>query len=179
MFGHDDKKQDDQDYAHQNEQVAPTDNPSPQPADPIATPTLSSDSGTQSSDDSWQDAVSPAGGFPTPASQKSHVAMTSPDEPASDAVSDKDDEIVNVENNDLVVIKQQALTELFPLVDKLDQTPDERFRTLMMMIQASDNQGLIKSAYEAAHKIADEKTKAQALLDVVNEINYFTHQPES
>lgn len=49
----------------------------------------------------------------------------------------------------------------------------------MMMIQASDNQNLIQSAYEAAHKITDENVKAQALLDVVNEINYFTHQPES
>jgi hypothetical protein len=44
------------------------------------------------------------------------------------------------------------------------------------MIQASDNQALVKDAYDAAQKITDEKTKAQALLDIVNEINYFTHQ---
>ena len=46
----------------------------------------------------------------------------------------------------------------------------------MMMIQASDNQELIKTAYEAAQAIPDEKVKAQALLDIVNEINYFTQQ---
>jgi hypothetical protein len=47
----------------------------------------------------------------------------------------------------------------------------------MMMIQASDNQDLIKEAYSAAQAITDEKTRAQALLDIVNEINYFTsHQ---
>jgi hypothetical protein len=44
----------------------------------------------------------------------------------------------------------------------------------MMMIQASDNADLIPEAYETANQIPDEKVRAQALLDVVNEINYFT-----
>ena len=78
--------------------------------------------------------------------------------------------------NDLLDIKQQALQQLTPLVDHLDQTPEEKFRTTMMMIQASDDQSLVKIAYEAAKSIGDEKAKAQALLDIVNEINYFTHQ---
>lgn len=77
-------------------------------------------------------------------------------------------------NSDLLDIKQQALTELSPLVGHLNQSPEEKFRTTMMMIQASDNQDLIKTAYEAAQAIDDEKVKAQALLDIVNEINYFT-----
>lgn len=77
-------------------------------------------------------------------------------------------------SNDLLGIKQQALTELSPLVGHLEQTPEEKFRTTMMMIQASDNQELIKVAYDAAQAIPDEKVKAQALLDIVNEINYFT-----
>ena len=42
------------------------------------------------------------------------------------------------------------------------------------MIQAADNDKLIPVAYEAAKAIADEKARAQALLDIVNEINYFT-----
>jgi hypothetical protein len=76
--------------------------------------------------------------------------------------------------NDLIDIKSQALKQLSPLVNHLQQTPEEKFRTTMMMIQASDNQDLIKDAYEAAQQITDDKSKAQALLDVVNEINYFT-----
>lgn len=76
--------------------------------------------------------------------------------------------------DDLLDIKQDALQALTPLVDHLDQTPEERFRTTMMMIQASDNHSLIKIAYEAAQKITNEKERAQALLDIVNEINYFT-----
>jgi len=77
--------------------------------------------------------------------------------------------------NDLIDIKQQALGQLSPLVGHLDQSPEEKFRTTMMMIQASDDQSMIKSAFEAAKAISDEKTRAQALLDIVNEINYFTH----
>lgn len=78
--------------------------------------------------------------------------------------------------DDLLHIKQQALQQLSPLVNHLDQTPEEKFRTTMMMIQASDDQTLIQSAYDAAKDIQDEKARAQALLDIVNEINYFTQQ---
>jgi hypothetical protein len=82
----------------------------------------------------------------------------------------------SVSPDDLLDIKQNALQQLTPLLGHLDQSPEERFRTTMMMIQASDNQDLLKAAYEAAQQIEDEKTRAQALLDVVNEINYFTQQ---
>jgi hypothetical protein len=76
--------------------------------------------------------------------------------------------------DDLLQLKQQALAQLTPLVDQLDQTPEEKFRTKMMMIQSTDDHTLIKDAYEAAQQITDEKSRAQALLDIVNEINYFT-----
>jgi len=83
---------------------------------------------------------------------------------------------VSTDNGELTSIKQEALQQLSPLVDQLDQTPEEKFRTTMMMIQAADNQSLIKTAYDAAQQIKDEKERAQALLDVINEINYFTQQ---
>lgn len=79
-------------------------------------------------------------------------------------------------DQELLSLKQQALSELTPLVDHLEQTPEEKFRTTMMMIQSTDNQALIKEAYAAAQAIPDEKARAQALLDVINEINYFTQQ---
>jgi hypothetical protein len=79
-------------------------------------------------------------------------------------------------DGDLMAIKQAALQNLTPLVDELPQTPEDKFKTMMMLIQASDNSALIKKAYDAANTIRDEKTRAQALLDVVNEINYFTQQ---
>jgi hypothetical protein len=109
---------------------------------------------------------------------------TTPAEPAAETVSvgaapaaPVADAAIDTSDEDLIQIKQQALQQLSPLVGHLEQTPEEKFRTTMMMIQASDNQGLIKEAYSAAQEIEDEKTRAQALLDIVNEINYFTqHQ---
>lgn len=101
----------------------------------------------------------PQSANPTPAASSLSPATTGP-----------------VSTDDLLDIKQGALQQLTPLLGHLDQSPEEKFRTTMMLIQASDNQGLLKDAYEAAQQIEDEKTRAQALLDVVNEINYFTQQ---
>ncbi len=82
--------------------------------------------------------------------------------------------VSSVPEEDLLQIKTEALKNLAPLVGHLDQSPEEKFKTTMMMIQASDNAELIRDAYHAAAQISDEKARAQALLDVINEINYFT-----
>jgi hypothetical protein len=81
--------------------------------------------------------------------------------------------------DDLISIKQEALQNLKPLIGHLEQTPEEKFRTTMMMIQAAGDQSLIPDAYAAAKKISDDKVRAQALLDVVNEINYFTQHTQA
>ncbi len=80
--------------------------------------------------------------------------------------------------NDLIDIKQKALRLLSPLINHLDQSPEEKFHTTMMMIQASDDQSLVNTAFQAAQQITDEKSRAQALLDIVNEINYFIQQQD-
>lgn len=96
---------------------------------------------------------------------------------ASPAYTDTPQNSTNTHTpSDMLAIKQQALSQLSPLVSHLDQTPEEKFRTTMMMIQASDDDSLIPVAYEAANAIEDEKSKAQALLDVINEINYFSQK---
>ena len=99
----------------------------------------------------------------------------------TNAVSESQpDDLVNPDTSsggsadELLSIKQQALQQLTPLVDHLDQSPKEEFRTTMMMIQATDNQDLVKKAFDAAQKIEDDKERAQAFLDIINEINYFT-----
>jgi hypothetical protein len=81
------------------------------------------------------------------------------------------------EGGDLLEIKRSALQSLLPIVGKLDQSPEERFQTLLMVIQASDNPELIKEAYETAGKISDESKRAQALLAIINEVNFFTQPP--
>lgn len=128
---------------------------------------------------SLDNVLSPAGGYPkTPSIAVQPADDPTPPTPPEEPELDTSLQPTLSQTEDLVTIKQHALEELLPLVDKLDQTPEERFKTLMMLIQASDNQDLVEPAYEAAHSITDEKIKAQALLDVVNEINYFTQQLE-
>ena len=97
-------------------------------------------------------------------------------EPNEDSTPPADQPESKPNEDALIGLKEQALTSLSPLVNHLDQTPEEKFKTMMMLIQASDNSSLIKQAYEAANQIPDEKIRAQALLDVINEINYFTQK---
>jgi hypothetical protein len=74
----------------------------------------------------------------------------------------------------LAGMKQQALEHLEPLVDHLDQSAEESFKTTMMMIQANDNHMLLEKALEQAKQIEDDKVRANAMLDIINEINYFS-----
>lgn len=101
--------------------------------------------------------------------------------PASTPASEPTQEEPNKpsSDNELLEIKKQALSQLSPLVSHLDQSPEEKFKTFMMMIQASDDQSLIKQAHEVAGQISDDKAKAEALLDIINEINYFTQQSDN
>lgn len=116
-------------------------------------------------------AVSLDNGSSSPSSdQSSTEADSTTQSPAPDTTTTPSDN----KNSDLIQIKTEALQQLSPLVNHLDQTPEEKFKTTMMMIQASDDQSLIKPAFEAAKQIKDDKVRAQAFLDIINEINYFT-----
>lgn len=83
-------------------------------------------------------------------------------------------------NSDLESIKKDALSELRPLVDKLDVSPEEKFDTYLLLLRSTDDQALISPAYEAARSIADEARRAQALLDIIKEIDYLSNpQPQA
>lgn len=75
---------------------------------------------------------------------------------------------------ELESIKKTALEELRPLVDKLDLPADEKFDTLLLLIRSTDDKSLVSAAHEAARAITDETKRAQALLDVIKEIDYFS-----
>lgn len=71
-------------------------------------------------------------------------------------------------------IKKDALTELRPLVDKLNVSAEERFDTYLLLIRSTDDKSLIGPAHEAAKEIKDDARRAQALLDVIKEIDYLS-----
>lgn len=80
----------------------------------------------------------------------------------------------NGADDDLMSVKQKALEQLSPLVDHLDLPADQKFDTYMEILRASDDKSLVQPAFDAAQKIESEDKRAQALLDVVNEVNYLT-----
>lgn len=81
---------------------------------------------------------------------------------------------IPIADNDLNGVKKDALTELRPLVDKLDLSPEEKFDTYLLLIRSTDDKALIAPAHEAARNIADEARRAQALLDIIKEIDYLS-----
>jgi hypothetical protein len=53
-------------------------------------------------------------------------------------------------------------------------SPDEKFDLCLMLLRSTDDKSLIPSTYEAAKNITDETKRAQALLDVIREIDFLT-----
>lgn len=81
-------------------------------------------------------------------------------------------------DSNLDTIKKDALSELRPLVDKLNVAPEEKFDTYLLLLRSTDDKALIAPAHEAARNIADEARRAQALLDIIKEIDYLSN-PQS
>lgn len=77
-------------------------------------------------------------------------------------------------STDLDSIKKDALGELRPLIDKVELPAEEKFDTYLMLIRSTDDSSLIGPAHAAAQGIADEKRRAEALLDIIKEIDYLS-----
>lgn len=77
-------------------------------------------------------------------------------------------------------VKQDAINELRPLVDKLNLAPEEKFDTYLLLIRSTDDKALVAPAHEAAKQITDEARRAQALLDIIKEIDFLSGaQPQA
>lgn len=87
---------------------------------------------------------------------------------------DKPDHTAKSSSGDLDGIKASALEALRPLVGKLKLPAEERFDTLLLIIRSTDDQSLLNQAHDAAKEITDDTRRAQALLDVIKEIDYFS-----
>lgn len=91
-------------------------------------------------------------------------------------VSDTTSPLAPVDAGPLADIKKDALNELRPLVDKLSISPEEKFDTYLLLIRSTDDRDLIGPAHEAAKAIQDESRKAEALLEIIKEIDYLSRQ---
>lgn len=78
--------------------------------------------------------------------------------------------------NSLDDLRQKALRDLRPIVDRVELNDEESFDVLLLLIRETDDESLLPRAYEAARQIQDEARRAQALLDVIKETDYFKHK---
>lgn len=76
----------------------------------------------------------------------------------------------------LADIKTNALNALRPLIGRVDLPAEEKFDTYLMLIRSTDDSSLIEPAHTAAQNITDEKRKAEALLDIIKEIDYLSRK---
>lgn len=148
-----------------------------------ATPDPSSTSGLQFEEtplaSSTPAPADPTAGPATPLPAPQQIVPPAPEEataPATDTDSGPVTTPPPVAATGLEAIKKEALEDLRPLVTTLDIPPDEKFDTMLLIIRSTDDQSLVQPAYEAAKTITDEKKRAEALLDIIKEIDYFSNQ---
>lgn len=138
---------------------APEPDPTPDPATPAATP--ANESPLQ-----FEETPVPAPVAPAPVEPA--TASSTPQPAEAPAAS-----------NDLESIKKDALGELRPLIGKVDLPAEEKFDTYLMLIRSTDDTSLIGPAHEAAQGIADEKRRAEALLEIIKEIDFLSHKGQT
>ena len=128
---------------------------------------------SQAADDNLNfEETNPAPTIPTPVEPT--AINTAPVVEDTTPVIDVPAPIASAADPALDSIKQAALNELRPLVDKLDVSPEEKFDTYLLLLRSTDDRDLIAPAHDAAVAITDEARRAQALLDIIKEIDYLS-----
>jgi len=114
----------------------------------------------------------------TPAVELAPADPISLDPPVADAAAPATPISINrsIDGPALDGIKNQALSELRPLLDHVDLPAEEKFDTYLMLIRSTDDASLIEPAHVAARNIADEKKKAESLLEIIKEIDYLSRK---
>ncbi len=111
---------------------------------------------------------------PPPAADDAAAAADATAAIAPEPVTPAEPQPMPAVSSDLDDVKQEAITELRPLVDKLTLEPEEKFDTYLLLIRSTDDKSLIAPAHEAAKAITDEARRAQALLDIIKEIDFLS-----
>ena len=68
---------------------------------------------------------------------------------------------------DLDKVKSMALSDLRPILEKVDIAPEKKFMIYKDIIDLTEDKACIEPAYNSARLIADEKAKGEALVFIV------------
>lgn len=102
---------------------------------------------------------------PTPSIQPLNTPLASA--PESSSLSDSD----SAPALNMHQIKEAALRDLVPLIDRLNITPSQKFNLYRNVFENLKDYTIIEPAYHAATEIPDERERAEALLYLVDSID--------
>ncbi|MBQ8992337.1 hypothetical protein IJ103_02585 [Candidatus Saccharibacteria bacterium] len=74
-------------------------------------------------------------------------------------------------SGDLDSVRETALKELVPIIDKAGLSADRQFGIITAVVESSHDKSFIPKAFEAARNIPDDKLRAEALLKIVGLID--------
>lgn len=72
---------------------------------------------------------------------------------------------------DLARVKNSALLDLRPILDRVELPAENKFKIYKEIITSTKDKAAIEPAYNAAKQIADDRERAEALLFIVNTID--------
>ncbi len=88
-------------------------------------------------------------------------------------MNDSQIENTNEELNNLRTIRDEAINALAPNIDRMEGVDGERkIRIYMSAARITNSSKLFRLAYEAAKNIPDAATRAEALIDIIQDSGY-------
>lgn len=95
-------------------------------------------------------------------------------------MNDSQIENTNEELNNLYAIRKEAINSLIPDMEKVEGVDEERkVEIYMTAARITNNSNLIRLAYGAAKNIPDTVTRAETLIDIIQEANYAINKLEN
>lgn len=118
-------------------------------------------------------ASQPAGGMMPPVGQPSGMKMPQPAMPQMPSMPPMGGAYGRPMGygSDISKVKEAALKELFPIMDRVEVEPEKRFLLYQEMLTTMRDKAVIAPAYEAARQIRDDKVRADSLLYLINSID--------
>lgn len=80
-------------------------------------------------------------------------------------------DVKEVSSSDMDSLRSRALAELAPIVDNLDVSKEQKYHTVMDAFEVTQEDNMLHKAFDFASDIADEKQKAEALKEILDNLS--------
>ena len=77
---------------------------------------------------------------------------------------------------ELSALRDKTLNYLSDMIRDINQSPEEKFKTLLTIFRGTSDKSLLVSALETAEQITDSNQRAESLIELVKVIDEFTNK---